>query len=158
MVASWPIFYMALRTGSMEPENWEQYFVEAGISPHSAKIHAVTFANEKLSIGTLQMMKEQEVISMGEALCILKQAKEATPQATYVKALTAKLPQLNMEMTPNSSGSSRLIGRSLLRSQIHKNHRLTSTSTIAPSRERKMPSSSPTLIFSAQTPANCSGC
>ena len=37
---------------------------------------------------------------MGEALCILKQAKEAAPQATYAKAPTAKFPQLNLEMTP----------------------------------------------------------
>ena len=45
------------RTGSMEPEeDWDQYLVEAGNSPHSAKIHAVTFANEKLSVGTLQML------------------------------------------------------------------------------------------------------
>ena len=37
---------------------------------------------------------------MGEALCILKQAKEAAPQATYAKAPTAKLPQLSLDMTP----------------------------------------------------------
>ena len=96
---------MALQTGLMEPEDWEQYFVEEGISPCSVKIHAVTYANEKLSIGILQildraLLKELEVTSMGEALCILKQAKEATPQATYAKAPTAKLPQVNLEMTP----------------------------------------------------------
>ena len=46
------------------------------------------------------MLRELEVTSMGEALCILKQAKEVAPQATYAKAPTAKLPQLNLEMTP----------------------------------------------------------
>ena len=96
---------MALRTKVMEPEDWEQYFIEAGISSSSAKTHAVVFANEKLTIATLQMLdramlRELGVTSMGEALCILKQAKEATPQATYMKAPTAKLPQLNLEMTP----------------------------------------------------------
>ena len=96
---------MALPTNVMEPEHWEQYFVEAGISSCSAKTHAVVFANEKLTIETLQMLdramlRELGVTSMGEALCILKQAKEAAPQATYAKAPTAKLPQLNLEMTP----------------------------------------------------------
>ena len=110
---------MELQTKVMEPEDWEQYFVEAGISC-SAKTHAVVFDNEKLTIGTLQMLdramlRELGVTSMGEALCILKQAKEAVPQATYAKAPTAKLPQLNLEMTPNSSESFKLIGRSLLR-------------------------------------------
>ena len=96
---------MALRTKIMEPEDWEQYFVDAGMSSSSAKTHAVVFANEKLIIGTLQMLdramlRELGVTSMGKALCILKQAKEAAPQATYAKAPTAKLPQLNLEMTP----------------------------------------------------------
>ena len=33
----------------MEPEDWEQYFVEAGISSCSAKTHAVLFANKKIN-------------------------------------------------------------------------------------------------------------
>ena len=37
---------------------------------------------------------------MGEALCILKQAKEATAQSTRIQALAAKPPNLNIEMTP----------------------------------------------------------
>ena len=95
---------MAQQKKVMEPEDWEQYFVEVGISSCSAKTHAVVFANEKLTIGTLQMLdramlRELGVTSMGEALCILKQAKEAAPQATYAKAPKAKLPQLNLEMT-----------------------------------------------------------
>ena len=92
---------MALRTKVKEPEDWEQYFVEAGISSCLAKTQAVVFANEKLTIRTLQMLdramlRELGVTSMGKALCILKQAKEAAPQATYVKAPTAKLPQLSL--------------------------------------------------------------
>ena len=71
---------MALRTKVMEPEDWEQYFIEAGISSSSAKTHAVVFANEKLTIATLQMLdrvmlRELGVTSMGEALCILNKPK-----------------------------------------------------------------------------------
>ena len=44
------------------------------------------------------VLKELEVILMGEALCILKRAKEATTQATCIQA--AKPPHLNLEMTP----------------------------------------------------------
>ena len=47
---------MALRTKVMELEDWEQYFIEAGISSSLAKTHAVAFANEKLTIATLQML------------------------------------------------------------------------------------------------------
>ena len=64
LVVSWLIFYMALRT--MEPEDWEQYFIEAGISSHSAKIHAVTFTNKKLSIGTIQMLDRAMLKELGD--------------------------------------------------------------------------------------------
>ena len=69
----------------MTPENWECFFIEAGISTDLAKAHATKFADEKLMIESLQMLdqsmlKELGVILMGEALCILKQAKEATTQ------------------------------------------------------------------------------
>ena len=46
------------------------------------------------------MLKELGVTLMGEALCILKQAKEATAQSTRIQALVAKPPNLNTEMTP----------------------------------------------------------
>lgn len=46
------------------------------------------------------MLKELGVTLMGEALCIIKQAKEATTQTTRVQALAAKPPHLNLEMTP----------------------------------------------------------
>ena len=109
----------------MEPEDWEQYLVETGIS--SAKIHAVTFVNEKLSIGTLQMLdrailKELGVISMGEVLCILKQSKEAAPQATYAKAPTAKLPQLNLEMTPQQFRKFRIEWEVFVKITHHHHH------------------------------------
>ena len=63
------------------------------------------------------MLKELGVASMREALCILKQAKEVASQTKYTKAPTAKLLQLNLEMTPppNNSVSSELIGISLPR-------------------------------------------
>ena len=47
------------------------------------------------------MLKELGVTLMGEALCILKQAKEATAQSTRIQALAAKPPShLNIEITP----------------------------------------------------------
>ena len=87
-------FYMVLRTGYMTPEDWERFFIEPGISTNSAKTHATKFADEKLTIESLQMLdrsmlKELGVILMGVALCILKQAKKATTQATCVQALAA---------------------------------------------------------------------
>ena len=79
--------------------------IEAGISIDSAKNHATKFADEKLTIESLQMLdhsmlKELGVTLMGKALCILKQAKDATAQSTRIQALAAKLPNLNIEMTP----------------------------------------------------------
>ena len=57
----------------------------------------VYLANHYTTRGAL---KKLGVTSMGEAWCIQMQANEAAPQATYAKALTAKLPQLNLKMTP----------------------------------------------------------
>ena len=96
---------MVLQTGSMTPDDWECFFIEAGISTDSAKTHAIKFADEKLTIESLQMLsrfmlKELGVTLMGEALCILKQAKEAAAQSTCIQALAAKPPNLNIEMTP----------------------------------------------------------
>ena len=45
------------------------------------------------------MLKELGITAMGEALFILKQAKEPSLQTSYAKALSAKLPQLHLEMT-----------------------------------------------------------
>ena len=90
----------------MIPKDWEHFFIEAGICTDSVQIHATKFVDHKLTIESLQMLdqatlKELGVILMGEALCILKQAKETTTQATYVQALAAKPPShLNHEMTP----------------------------------------------------------
>ena len=91
-------FNMALRTGFMTPKDWECSCIEACISTDSAKTHATKFADEKLTIESLQMLdrsmlKELGVILMGEALCILKQAKEAITQTTHVQALAAKRPR-----------------------------------------------------------------
>ena len=100
---------MALRTGYMTLEDWERFFIEAAISTDSAKTHATKFADEKLTIESLQMLdrsmlKELGVLLIGEALCILKQAKEATTPATHIQALAAKPPHLNLEMTPQQFG------------------------------------------------------
>ena len=76
--------------------------------------------NEKLMKESLQMLvwsmlKELGVTSMGEALCILKEAKKTASQTNYSKTPAAKLPQLKLEMTLNNSGNSKLIGMSSLR-------------------------------------------
>ena len=154
---------MALRTKVMEPEDWEQYFVEAGISSCSAKTHAVVFANEKLTLGTLQMLDRAMlwklgVTSMGEALCILKQAKEAAPQTTYVKAPTAKLPQLNLEMTPQQFRKFQIDWEVFVKitntPELQTNIHLYNCAN----EEAQNAIISTHLIFSAQTPASCSGC
>ena len=85
---------MVLRAGLMTPENWEHFFTEAGKSTDLAKTHVTKFVDKKLMIKNLQMLdwsmlKELGIILMGETLCILKQAKEATTQVTCVQALAA---------------------------------------------------------------------
>ena len=97
-------FDIALQTGFMTPEDWECFFIEAGISMDLAKTHATKFADEKLMIESLQMLdrsmrKELGVILMGEVQCIRKQAKEATTKATRIQAVATKRPHLNLEMT-----------------------------------------------------------
>ena len=59
-----------------------------------------SLTRESLPMLDQLMLKELEITSIGEALCILKQAKEATSQTTYTKASAAKFPQLNLEMSP----------------------------------------------------------
>ena len=96
--------YMALRTGCMTPDDWECFFIEVGISTDSARTHATKFSDEKLTIESLMrdrsILKELGVTLMGEAPCILKQAKEAIAQSTCIQVLAAKSPKLNIEMTP----------------------------------------------------------
>ena len=62
-------------------EEWKNFLIKVGISADSAKNYAATFAREKLTKENLQMMdrpmlKELGITAMGEALSILKQAKE----------------------------------------------------------------------------------
>ena len=54
---------------------------------------------ESLQMLDRSMLKELGVILIGETLCILKQAKEATTQASHVQGLAAKPPHLNLDMT-----------------------------------------------------------
>ena len=61
----------------MKPEDWECYLIKVGISANSAKIHAVTFVNKKLTRKSLQIL-DWSMVKELEALHILKQAKEAT--------------------------------------------------------------------------------
>lgn len=46
------------------------------------------------------MLRELGITTMGEALSILRQAKEPATQTTYAKAPAARPPQLHLEMTP----------------------------------------------------------
>ena len=59
------------------------------------------------------MLRELEITAMTETLSIPKQAKAPSTQTIYVKALSAKLPQLHFKMTPssNNSGSFESIGK-----------------------------------------------
>ena len=128
----------------MTPKDWKRFFIEAGISTDSAKTQATKFADKKLMIESLQMqnqsmLKELGVILMGEALCILKQAKEATTQATRIQALAAKPPISILRWPRNNSGSPELSGMSLLRWQICQALRLIFTCTIVLMRLCKMP-------------------
>ena len=60
------------------------------------------------------ILRELEITAMGEALSILKQAKEPSTQTIYAKAPSAKLPQLHFKMIPcNNSESYGLIGKCL---------------------------------------------
>ena len=47
---------MALQAGPMTLDDWEGFFIEAGISTDSATTHATKFADEKLTIESLQML------------------------------------------------------------------------------------------------------
>ncbi len=58
---------MALQTGSMTPDDWE-CFIEAGISTDSIKTHATKFADEKLTIKSLQMLDRSLLKELGVTL------------------------------------------------------------------------------------------
>ena len=95
---------MARRTG-YENEDWEDYFLKAGIAADSAKSYAATFMKKKLRKENLQLMdramlRELGITTMGEALSILRQAKVLATQNIYPKAPAARPPQLHLEMTP----------------------------------------------------------
>ena len=71
---------MALQT-RYRTEEWESFFIKAGISANSVKNYATKFAREKPTKENLQLMdramlKELGITAMGDALSILKQAKE----------------------------------------------------------------------------------
>ena len=95
---------MVLQAG-YKTEERESYFIKVSISADSAKSYAAMFTREKLTKENLQMMawamlKVLEITAMGEALSILKQAKESSTQTIYAKAPSAKLSQLHFKMTP----------------------------------------------------------
>ena len=96
---------MALRT-KLGPDDWIQLLTSIGIPADSAKIHADSFVKEGLTRDSLSMLdrdmlKELGITSMGDALAVLKFAKEqsTTPLECYTKAPAVKLPQLHSEMT-----------------------------------------------------------
>ena len=102
---------MALRTRSepMDAHHSERFLVEAGIQPESAKIHAKTFADNKLSRDSLSMLdkptlKDLGVSILGEALTILKQGTNTNETAaTSTRQLSsvpsARPPTLSLDMS-----------------------------------------------------------
>ena len=71
----------------------------------TAKIYAQTFSSGEITRDSLHMLdckmvKELGIKIMGVVLAILKLTKEpSVPPASYIRPSTAKLPQLNSEMT-----------------------------------------------------------
>ena len=62
----------------MDAHQWERFLIQAGIQPESAKSHAKTFAENKLSQDSLSMLdkptrKDFGGSVLGEVLTILKQ-------------------------------------------------------------------------------------
>ena len=55
------------------------------------------------------MLKVLGITAMGEALSILKKAKEPSIQTIYAKAPITKTPQLHFEMTPKNLENFKLI-------------------------------------------------
>ena len=92
---------MVLQTG-YGIEEWESYFIKAGISADSARtmLQHLEGKSWRKKMMDRAMLKELGVTVMGEALSILKQAKEPSTQTIYTKAPSAKLSQLHFEMIP----------------------------------------------------------
>ena len=119
--ALWKNTNMALRTG-YETEEWKSYFIKEDISANSAKSYAATFVREKLMKENFQMidwamLKELGIMAMGEALSILKQAKEPSTQTIYAKASSAKLSQPLWNDPPTIQKISNWLG------SVHQNDR-----------------------------------
>ena len=81
-------------------------FIKVGIFAASAKIYAQTFSTKEIMRNCLHMLdhtllKELGIRTMGDMLAILKLIKKLSVSlATHVNPPTAKVPQLNLEMTP----------------------------------------------------------
>ena len=95
---------MALQTG-YDLAGWESTFIAAGISATFTKIYTQTFSSKEITRDCLHMLecmmfKELGIKTMGNVFTILKLIKEpSVPPASYIRPLTAKLPQLSPEMT-----------------------------------------------------------
>ena len=59
---------MTLQTGSMTPDDWERFLIEAGISTDSAKTHVTKFADEKLTTESLKMLDRSMLKELGVTL------------------------------------------------------------------------------------------
>ena len=99
-----PNFDMKLQT-RYNLAGWESIFVEAGISATSAKMYALIFSSKEITRESLYMLdrtmlKELDIKTMGDVLAILKLTEEpSVSSVSHMKPLTAKLPQLILEMT-----------------------------------------------------------
>ena len=95
---------MALQT-EYNLVGWESTFIEVSISAASTKIYAQKFSSREIMRDSLHMLdrvmlKELGINMMDYVLTLLKLIKETPVSPTsYVKPLTAKLPQLNSEFT-----------------------------------------------------------
>ena len=62
------LFICCTKLSSFKYDDWERFFIEAGISTDSAKTHATKFADEKLTIKSLQMLDRSMLKELGVTL------------------------------------------------------------------------------------------
>ena len=90
---------MALQTG-YDLAGWESAFIEAGISAASAQ----TFSSKEITRDCLHMLDHSMLKVLGiNTISKLTKEPPVSP-ASHVKPLTAKIHELNLEMTSENSG------------------------------------------------------
>ena len=97
-------FYMVQQTGS-DPGQWENIFIEAGISVTSAKLYTQTFVRKRLTKDSLlmldcSMLKEMGIKTVSELFAILKLVKELTTSLVSIASQFNK--KTDSQTFPNS--------------------------------------------------------